>query len=73
LPSHREHVTPFINQQPDRYKIGSYKGLPDFSRFRWTVDELADFELVERIYSALYPRNPTFTTRDTLRFLTANP
>jgi spore coat polysaccharide biosynthesis protein SpsF (cytidylyltransferase family) len=40
---------------------------------RWTVDEPQDFELVRRIYEALYPRNPAFTTHDILELLAAQP
>jgi spore coat polysaccharide biosynthesis protein SpsF len=73
LPSHREHVTPFIYQQPERFRIGSFKSDVDRSGLRWTVDEQLDFELVTRIYEALYPSNPEFTTRDVLAYLDKNP
>ncbi len=73
LPSQREHVTPFIHQQPDRFKIGHFKGPVDLSMLRWTVDEPADFDLVTRIYEAIYPGNPNFTTADILAFLDRNP
>jgi spore coat polysaccharide biosynthesis protein SpsF len=73
LPSEREHVTPFIIKRPERFKLGSVKGQEDLSALRWTVDEPEDFELVTRIYEALYPQNPYFTTRDILEFLDRNP
>jgi spore coat polysaccharide biosynthesis protein SpsF len=73
LPSEREHVTPFIIKRPERFKLGNFKGVPDLSHLRWTVDEPEDFELVTRIYEALYPQNPQFTTQDILAFLDKNP
>lgn len=73
LPSQREHVTPYINQQPDRYKIGHYKGDKDWSHLRWTVDEQADYELVTAVYDHLYKKKPEFTTNDILEFLQNNP
>lgn len=73
LPSQREHVTPFINRQPDRFRISHYKREPDLSALRWTVDEPADFELVRIVYEALYPANPSFTTRDILALLESRP
>ncbi len=73
LPSEQEHVTPFIIKRPERFKFGSVKGQEDLSSLRWTVDEAEDFELVTRIYEALYPRNPRFTTQDILEFLDENP
>ena len=73
LPSHREHVTPFIYSQPVRYKAGNYCNTLDLSALRWTVDEVADFELVQQIYEALYPTNRSFATIDVLDFLEKNP
>lgn len=73
LPFHQEHVTPFIYEQPDRFKIGSYKNQKDLSHLRWTVDENLDFELVEEIYEALYPSNPNFATEEILVFLDKHP
>ena len=73
LPSQREHVTPFIHQQPDRFKIGTFKNIADLSGLRWTVDESADFEIITRIYEALYTINPAFVTKDILEFLDEHP
>jgi spore coat polysaccharide biosynthesis protein SpsF len=73
LSSHREHVTPFICGHPERYRLACFKNATNLSSLRWTVDEPADFELVRRIYEALYPANPEFTTTDILSFLDANP
>ncbi|MEQ9370522.1 MAG: glycosyltransferase family protein [Coleofasciculus chthonoplastes F3-SA18-01] len=73
LPSQREHVTPFIHQQPDRFRIGLLKNAIDLSHLRWTVDEALDFELVRRIYEALYPIDVEFKTQDILSFLDKNP
>lgn len=73
LPSQREHVTPFVHQQPARFKIGNYAGPRDLSHLRWTVDEVADFELIRQIYEALYPAKPDFTTDDILALLERRP
>jgi|APSaa5957512622_1039677.scaffolds.fasta_scaffold119129_1 spore coat polysaccharide biosynthesis protein SpsF (cytidylyltransferase family) len=73
LPSHREHVTPFIYQNPERFRIDNYRNNIDLSYLRWTVDLPQDFELVRQIYEALYRQNPKFTTQDILTFLHNNP
>jgi spore coat polysaccharide biosynthesis protein SpsF len=73
LPSHREHVTPFIHQQPQRFKLGNYKNDTDLSSLRWTVDEQLDLDLITKIYESLYPSNPEFTTKDILTWLQAYP
>lgn len=69
LPSHREHVTLFIRQNPERFKIGKYQNTSDLSGLRWTVDEVDDLELIRTIYAALYPDNPQFRMADVLTLL----
>jgi spore coat polysaccharide biosynthesis protein SpsF len=73
LLSQREHVTPFINRQPERFKIGELMNAEDLSALRWTVDESEDFALVARIYEELYPLNPAFRMNDVLALLERHP
>jgi spore coat polysaccharide biosynthesis protein SpsF len=69
----REHVTPFIVARPERFRQGSLEGPTDLSGMRWTVDEPSDFEFVSRVYEALYPGDPAFTTDDILSLLREKP
>ena len=73
LPSQREHVTPFIYNNPTRFRIGSFTNKVDYSHLRWTVDDPEDFCLVEKIYGALYPANPGFSSEEILAFVERNP
>jgi glutamate-1-semialdehyde 2,1-aminomutase len=73
LPSEREHVTPYILNHPNIFKIGSYKHDRDLSALRWTVDEYADLELVKTIYENLLLKKPDFNMLDILDFLKRNP
>ncbi|MCG2758606.1 MAG: glycosyltransferase family protein [Desulfobacteraceae bacterium] len=73
LPSHLEHVTPFIYMHPERFKIKSHKYHTDLSHLRWTVDEYEDLEFVRRIYEILYPVKPDFSMKDILLLLEKNP
>jgi glutamate-1-semialdehyde 2,1-aminomutase len=73
LPSQREHVTPFIHQQPERFRIGHYRNVNDLSHLRWTVDEPEDFDLVTKIYEAFYPIHPEFRMQDVLLLLQQRP
>ena len=73
LSSHREHVTPFIRQHPEMFKVGHYKNEVDLSHLRWTVDEPEDFEFVSQIYKELYSQNPTFITEDILELISRKP
>jgi len=73
LPSEREHVTYFIETHPQRFRYGNVAAPVDHSGLRWTVDDPEDFELVRRIYEALYPTNAAFTTDDILALIQARP
>ncbi len=73
LPIQREHVTPFIWQNRERFKIGCFKNDINLSKYRWTVDEPEDFRLIQAIYRGLYPNNPEFNMNDILEFVDARP
>jgi len=69
LPSHREHVTPFVRSHPERFRLGNFASDIDRSNLRWTVDEPEDFEFVRSVYEMLYPNKPDFKTDDILKLL----
>jgi spore coat polysaccharide biosynthesis protein SpsF len=74
LLSEREHVTPFIRNHSERFKIGNQVNpRGDFSAFRWTVDMPADFEMVAKIYAELYPKRSDFDTEDVLQLIASRP
>jgi len=69
----REHVTSFIHRQPSRYRLGHFIYSEDCSHHRWTVDTPEDFELIQKIIEAIYPRKPNFTLEDCLSLLKKHP
>ncbi len=73
LPSEREHVTSYVYKHPERFRLLNVALEKDLSALRWTVDEPEDFDLVSRIYEALYPANPAFGTADILALIAAHP
>jgi len=64
----REHVTPFIYQRPDRFRLEHLVQEPNLEHVRWTVDTPEDFAFVTEAYEALYPLNPAFSTADIHRW-----
>ena len=54
-PADREHVTPYIRES-GLFKTGAINHDKNFSQERWTVDEIADFEVVEAIFNHFKPR-----------------
>lgn len=72
LASEREHVTPYIKFKGDFIKFSIESDI-DLSKYRWTVDTEADFEMVVKIYNALYSENRIFMMDDILTYLRKNP
>ncbi|SFL45207.1 cytidylyltransferase domain-containing protein [Pelosinus propionicus] len=69
----REHVTPFIYRNPERYRVKCINCEKDYSHHRWTVDAPEDFELVRRIIEGLYPVKKMFDFVDVLDVFEKNP
>lgn len=69
----REHVTPFLYNNKDRFACRYLLHEPPITGHRWTVDHPEDFELVRRILETLYPVNPAFTYQDVLTLLEQHP
>lgn len=72
LLSEREHVTPYIKKNPERFKLVSVKNEVDLSEKRWTLDTKEDFKFTKAVLEALYPKSSDFTMKDVLRFLEEN-
>lgn len=71
--SEREHVTPYIYRHPEFFVIKDFKAPKDHSAYRWTVDTPEDFELIEKLLSAVYPKTPQFTLEDLLKQMELHP
>ncbi len=58
-PYHREHVTPFIYQNPDQFKIAHFEVTGALRRpdLRLCVDTAEDLELVREAYHRFYARD----------------
>jgi glutamate-1-semialdehyde 2,1-aminomutase len=63
-PFDREHVTPYL-REPGRFKNASMQNSQDLSALRWTVDEPADFTVIEKVFRHFQPRTD-FTWREVL-------
>ncbi len=49
----RTHVTPYIYQHPERFRLLAVTGSTDRSGHRWTVDSPEDLELIRAIYQRM--------------------
>ncbi|MCP5161960.1 MAG: glycosyltransferase family protein [Hahellaceae bacterium] len=70
---HREHVTSFIRDEMPNVDKASYQHPHNYASLRLTVDYPEDFDLVAKIFEALYPDKPDFELDDIIRLLAAHP
>lgn len=54
-PFDREHVTPYLREN-GQFTKASTKYHEDLSALRWTVDEAADFAVIEAVFQHFHPR-----------------
>lgn len=52
-PYQRAHVTPFLYQHPERFRMLAVSGADDHSAHRWTVDTPEDLAFVRAVYARL--------------------
>ncbi len=71
-PYQRAHVTPYIYQNPERFRLLSVKADADTSNYRWTVDTAADLTFVQAVFERL-GSDGTFTWRAVLELLAREP
>ena len=72
LKSDREHVTSFIINRPNRFKLFNLLSDRDLSRWRWTVDKPADLEFARLVYSKLRHQE-SFSYNDVVECIEDNP
>ncbi len=70
-PFDREHVTPYL-RKPGKFKTATMQHSKDLSGLRWTVDEPADFVVIEKVFQHFYPRTD-FTWVDVLTLQIEQP
>jgi spore coat polysaccharide biosynthesis protein SpsF (cytidylyltransferase family) len=54
----REHVTTFVKDHPDRFRLNMLRSPPESERpsWRFSVDEMADLEVARAVWAAFAPR-----------------
>ena len=72
MKSEREHVTPYIRKNKNKFKTFNLKNNVDLSKLRWTVDEKSDLLFVRKIYEKMRPKI-VFGFEDVLKILHNNP
>lgn len=68
----RVHVTPYIYQHPENFRLLSVLSEEDLSHYRLTVDTRDDLDLIRTIYEII-DKDDDFSWRDALALLMAKP
>jgi spore coat polysaccharide biosynthesis protein SpsF len=71
-PYHRVHVTPYIYENSNLFKLLSITNSIDWSKYRWTVDTPEDLQFVRRVYEVL-GGNSQFSWTDVLKLCESEP
>lgn len=74
-PADREHVSLYIYEHPERYRLMNVASGLDARDAGWrlTVDTPEDYQLITAIYGELYPANRRFDLADILDLLHRRP
>jgi len=69
--SEREHVTPYIYNNPDKFSIGYIEPIEDYSNLHWAIDRIEDLKLIQTLYSRI--KNRPFHILDILKVIKEDP
>lgn len=70
--SQKEHVTQYIHQNLDKFKIKNIISNKNYSNYRWTIDTSEDYVFVNKIYRILYKQDSIFLTEEIYDLLESN-
>jgi spore coat polysaccharide biosynthesis protein SpsF len=69
----REHVTPYLNQHPERFRLAAFHNpAGNFAHLRWTLDTPEDYQFFQAVFHEL-AHLPTIRTADVLALLERRP
>ncbi|MBT8379807.1 MAG: glycosyltransferase family protein [Ignavibacteria bacterium] len=72
----REHTTPYIWENPDKFRIGNVTWETGFDysmTHRFTIDYKEDYDFVKTVFDQLYQIKSMFTLNDILKLLEERP
>ena len=74
-PIDRVHVSYYIYNHPERFKLHNWQAEPEnyWPDIRLTLDEKADYELLNIIFKKLLLKKANFKVRDVIKLLKNNP
>jgi len=71
-PYQRAHVTPYLYENPGRFRLLPVCGFRDYSHYRWTLDTDEDLALLRTLYERMNNRDD-FSWLDLVKLLEQEP
>lgn len=71
--SHREHVTSYILESPQKFSLREVSHDRDLSAYRVTVDFPEDLEFVRNVFTELFEADPKFSMYDIISLVETKP
>jgi spore coat polysaccharide biosynthesis protein SpsF (cytidylyltransferase family) len=71
-PYQREHVTPYLYEHPQIFRLSSKSGDTDYSHYRWTLDTREDLDLLRKIYRH-FDGSDDFSWREVIHLMEREP
>lgn len=72
-PIYREHVTNYIHDFPEKFRIAEIRNTEDLSCLRLCVDTDDDLALIRKVFEELFPLNPHFGHREIYELFRRKP
>lgn len=74
-PIDRTHVSYYIYQHPEKYRLHNFAASPEATApdLRVVLDEKADYDVISAVFEALYPVKPDFSAEDVVQYLRTHP
>lgn len=69
----REHVTPYIGANPDKFRLANVENDQDLSSLIWAVDYSEDLKVIKIIFKNLYRGGEIFLMDNVLKLLKEKP
>lgn len=69
----KEHVTQYIHQNKEKFKVANILNDKDMSFHRWTLDTVEDYQFAQKIYSELYKEGFVFLREEIFDLLERSP
>lgn len=69
----REHVTHYMCQEKEVFKTGMLKNSQDWSKYRYTIDNREDFEVISFLFDEINKKKIDGTTQEIVKILDEHP